>query len=87
VKSNIHALKNRPYVVPAVASAFELWSELAVESKQVGLHPEPHVETRVFLSWLMDVCEGSLADLAWLESVGIITDDQIIDWETWVAPC
>jgi hypothetical protein len=82
MRSKIGGLKNRPYVRPNVAVAFSAWSLLTVEMKQNGLYPEAHVEVRVFLSWLFDECDGDIADLEWLESVGIISDDQIIDWET-----
>jgi len=83
MSSNIHALKNRPDVVPHVREAFTTWELLMAEMKLAGLYPEARTEIRVFLSWLIEKCLGNDADLAYLERVGLITDDDIIDWETW----
>lgn len=53
-----------------------------VEMKQVGLDPAARTKHRVFLSWLFDECQGRMEDLGYLEAAGLITDDDIIDWET-----
>jgi hypothetical protein len=85
LSSNIHGLKNRPYLRPAVAEAFKSWHLLEVASHHESLYPDARTEIRVFLSWLMVDCGGALDDLEWLEQIGILTDDDVIDWETWAS--
>lgn len=85
MKSNIHSLKNRPDVPRRVQQAFDTWAPLATEMKLIHLSPEPQTEIRTFLSWLFDECEGRQNDLNFLESVGIISNEQIADWEEWAA--
>ena len=82
MSSNLHALKNRPDVPRRVLEAFTTWELLMVEMKQAGLYPAARTENRVFLSWLFDECQGRQEDLSYLEAAGLITDDNIIDWET-----
>ncbi|MBK5238856.1 MAG: hypothetical protein JJE28_07075 [Actinomycetales bacterium] len=85
MSSNIHALKNRPDVPPRVREAFTTWKLLMVEMKREGLDPESRTEIRVFLSWLWDECGGRENDNNYLKWAGLITNDDIIDWEEWAA--
>jgi hypothetical protein len=82
MSSNIHSLKNRPDVPRRVREAFTTWELLMVEMKRDDLSPEARTEIRVFLSWLFDECQGRQEDLGYLEAAGLITDDDITDWET-----
>jgi hypothetical protein len=85
MSSNLHALKNRPDVPRRIREAFDSWELLTVEMKREGLFVEPRTEIRVFLSWLFNECQGRQEDLSYLEAAGLITDDDIIDWELSVA--
>jgi hypothetical protein len=68
-----------------VAEAFASWSLLAAASKNVRLVVTERTEIRVFLSWLVNEYEGNISDLEYLERTKILTDDDVIDWETWVS--
>lgn len=81
MKSNLHGLKNRPYLRPHIRAAFEPWALLEQDMKVCELYPNAQTEVRVFLSWLMDEHAGELSDLAWLLAHDYVTNAQIIDWE------
>ena len=84
MSSKIHALKNRPDVPPRVREALATWKLLRVEMKREGLDPEARTETRVFLSWLWDKCDGRENDNNYLAST-VMTRADIDDWEEWAA--
>jgi hypothetical protein len=82
VRSNIHALKNRPGDAPAkVREAYESWMDLLAWAKTVGLRASPQTLSRTFLGHLLLDKSGGIDDLAWLSSTGIVSNEQIIDWE------
>lgn len=85
MRSKIHSLKNRPYLPAKVADAFDSWKELLDLAEEVRLYPSANTLARTFLGHLITDKGGSISELAWLEKAGIVTDDQIIDWETSVA--
>lgn len=85
MRSKIHALKNRPYLPEKVREAFESWTELMAEAKAARLFPSEQTLTRTYLGHLIVDKGGSISELAWLEKAKIITDDDVIDWETSVV--
>jgi hypothetical protein len=85
MRSNVHALKNRPYLPPRIRKAFESWGDLLVIAELAGLDASGRSLDRVFLGHLVAEIGGTLEDLVFLSDTGVISTKKISDWESSVA--